>query len=249
MMAPAPSSVSRAPIRIPKPVEPAGPRRIGLQAGHWRTNEVPEALRRLEVQTGTSWGGYTEWQLNLDIANRVAAILRGRGYTVDIIPTLVPTNYLADAFVSLHADGDPAGAARGYKAAHGSRRGPYEDQLVRALLEEYGKATGLPEDFRISRNMLGYYAFSWSRFQWSAAPHTPAAILEMGFMTSAADRAVLLQRPNVVAEGVANGILRFLDEVPQSALFGEDLIVQPPQPRGAPQTAQPQVAAPAPSQG
>ena len=210
---------------------------------------MPPELRRLEAQTGTSGGGVNEWQLNLDIANRVAAILRGRGYAVDIIPTLVPTNYLADVFVSLHADGDPAGAARGYKAAHGSRRGPYEDQLVRALLEEYGKATGLPEDFRISRNMLGYYAFSWSRFQWSAAPHTPAAILGMGFMTSAADRAVLLQRPNVVAEGVANGILRFLDEVPQSALFGEDLIVQPPQPRGTPPTPQTQVASPASARG
>ncbi|MEJ7664524.1 MAG: hypothetical protein WKG07_35920 [Hymenobacter sp.] len=26
----------------------------------------------------------------------------------------------------------------------------------------------------VSRNMRGYYAFSWSRFQASVAPHTPA---------------------------------------------------------------------------
>ena len=247
----APPAPRAAPIRIAKPAIPEGPRRVGLQVGHWRTDEVPPELRRLEAQTGTSGGGVAEWQLNLDIANRVAAILRGRGYAVDVIPTLVPTNYLADVFVALHADGDPAGAARGFKAAHGSRRGPHEDQLVRTLVEEYGKATGLPQDDRISRNMLGYYAFSWSRFQWSAAPHTPAAILEMGFMTSAADRAVLLQRPGVVADGVANGILRFLDEVPQSAIFGEDLIVQPPPQRNAPgqATPQPQVAAPAPARG
>jgi hypothetical protein len=241
-----PPAPRNAPIRIAKPAIPEGPRRVGLQVGHWKTNEVPDELRRLEAQTGTSGGGVNEWQLNLDIANRVAAILRGRGIAVDIIPTLVPSNYLADVFVSLHADGDPAGAARGYKAAHGSRRGPYEGQLVRALVEEYGKATGLPEDFRISRNMLGYYAFSWSRFEWSAAPHTPAAILEMGFMTSAADRAVLLQRPAVVAEGVANGILRFLDEVPQQRLFGEDLIVPAQAPRPTPG---PQIAAPAPARG
>ena len=234
-----------APFRIAKPAIAEGPRRIGLQVGHWKTDEVPPELRRLEAQTGTSGGGVNEWQLNLDIANRAATQLRARGYEVDVIPTLLPTNYLADVFVSLHADGDPAGAARGFKAAHGSRRGPYEDRLVQTLVEEYGKATGLPQDDRISRNMLGYYAFSWSRFQWSAAPHTPAAILEMGFMTSAADRVVLLQRRDVVAQGVVNGIQRFLDEVPQSAIFGEDLIV-PAQPQRNPQ---PQVAAPAPARG
>jgi N-acetylmuramoyl-L-alanine amidase len=240
-----PAAPRAAPIRIAKPAIPEGPRRIGLQVGHWKTEEVPPELRRLEAQTGTSGGGVNEWQLNLDIANRAATQLRARGYEVDIIPTLLPTNYLADVFVSLHADGDPAGAARGFKAAHGSRRGPHEGRLVQALVEEYGKATGLPQDDRISRNMLGYYAFSWSRYEWSAAPHTPAAILEMGFMTSAADRVVLLQRRDVVAQGVVNGILRFLDEVPQSAIFGEDLIVTP-QPQRNPQ---PQVAAPAPARG
>jgi hypothetical protein len=218
---------SLAPVRIPKPEVPAGPRRIGLQAGHWRTSEVPDELRRLEHSTGTRWGAVTEWQLNLDIANRAAAILRGHGYVVDILPTTVPSGYLADVFVAIHADGDTDGSGRGFKAAHGSRRGPYEGHLVRVLLEEYGRATGLPQDSRITRNMLGYYAFSWSRFQSSVAPHTPAAILEMGFLTSAADRALLLQRPDVVATGVANGILRFLDEVPVGAAFANDLIVQP----------------------
>jgi N-acetylmuramoyl-L-alanine amidase len=238
-------SGARPPLRIPKPAVPVGPRRIGLQAGHWRTNEAPPELRRLETQTGTSWGGYTEWELNLDVANRVAAILRGDGYVVDVLPTVLPPNYLADVFVALHADGDPSGGARGFKAAHGSRRGPYEDKLVSALVEEYGRVTGLPQDGGITRNMLGYYAFSWSRFQWAAAAHTPAAILEMGFMTHAADRALLLQRPDVVARGVANGILRFLEEVPAGAAFAEDLLVpqqapRPPagQPGGAPPNGQ-----------
>ena len=228
------------PIRIPKPAVPEGPRRVGLQVGHWRNNELPDELRRIETQTGTSGGGVSEMQLNLDVANRVAAILRGHGYAVDILPSTVPPGYLADVFVSLHADGDPGGGSRGYKAAHGSRRGPYEDQLVRVLLEEYGKATGLPHDHDgVTRNMLGYYAFSWSRFQHSVAAHTPAAILELGFLTNAADRSVLLQRTDAVAAGVANGVLRFLDEVPAGAAFAEDLVVpaQQPRPTGTPQPA------------
>jgi hypothetical protein len=252
--APAPASAqadatptARPPIRIPKPAVPPGPRRIGLQVGHWKTDEVPDELRRIENQTGTSGGGVYEWQLNLDVANRVAALLRGHGYAVDIIPTTVPPGYLADVFVALHADGDPSGASRGYKAAHGSRRGPYEDQLVRVLLEEYGNATGLPHDHDgVTRNMLGYYAFSWSRFQHSVAAHTPAAIFEMGFMTNGADRAVLLQRTEQVATGLANGILRFLHEVPAGAAFAEDLIVPAQQPRTQPgQPAPPAPAAPA----
>lgn len=228
---------SLAPVRVPKPAVVPGPRRVGLQAGHWLTQQVPDELRRLEHSTGASWGRITETQLNLDIANRVAARVREHGYVVDILPTTIPKAYLADAFVSLHADGDLDGSGRGFKAAHGSRRGPYEDQLVRVLSEEYGRVTGLPVDSRVSRNMLGYYAFSWSRFEATVAPHTPAAILEMGFLTNRTDRELLLGDPDRVATGVANGLLRFLHEVPAGAAFAEDLIVTPLRPRPTPATS------------
>jgi hypothetical protein len=223
-----------APVRVPRPAVPPGPRRIGIQAGHWLTAEVPEELRRLEHSTGTAGGGVLEVQVNLDVANRVAAILRARGYHVDVLPTTVPPHYLADVFLALHADGSPDPGARGFKAAHGSRRGPYEGQLVQAVTEEYRRVTGLPTDPIISRNMRGYYAFSWSRLQSAVAPHTPAAILEMGFMTNAADRALLVGRPDLVAEAVANGLQRFLDEVPAGAAFAEDLILPPLPPRATP---------------
>jgi N-acetylmuramoyl-L-alanine amidase len=216
-------------VRVPRPDVPPGPRRIGLQAGHWLTSEVPEELRRLEHSTGTSGGGVMEWQVNLDVARRVAALLRAQGYQVDVLPTTLPAGYLADVFLALHADGSSDPAARGYKAAHGSRRGPYEEQLqlVQTVTEEYGRATGLPVDPVISRNMRGYYAFSWSRLEYSVAPHTPAAILEMGFMTNAADRSLLVGRPDIVALAVARGVLRFLDEVPAGAPFADDLILPP----------------------
>ena len=215
------------PVRVPKPQVPPGPRRVGLQAGHWLTDQVPDELRRLEHSTGATWGSVPEWRVNLDVANRTAAILRGHGYHVDVLPTAIPPAYLADAFVALHADGDLDGSGRGFKAAHSARRGPFEDHLVQVLVEEYGRTTRLPVDPKVTRNMLGYYAFSWSRYQAAAAPHTPAAILEMGFLTSAADRALLLGNPDVVALGVARGILRFLDEVPAGAPFAEDLLVPP----------------------
>lgn len=218
---------SGAMVRVSRPIVPAGPRRVGIQAGHWRMADVPDELRRLAGQTGTSAGGVAEWQVNLDIANRVASILRDDGIAADVIPATVPEGYLADAFLSLHADGDLSGTRRGFKAAHGTRRGPYEPQLVKAIVEEYGRVTGLPSNGEVSRNMTGYYAFGWSRLRSSVAPHTPAAILEMGYLTHPDDRAVLTGQAERVASGIARGIRRFLEEVPAGVAFAEDLLVPP----------------------
>src|SRR5712691_8309177 len=58
-----------AQIRIPVPkVLPSGPRRVGIQVGHWKTDEVPSELRRLEGQTGSNWDGLSEIDVNLEVA-------------------------------------------------------------------------------------------------------------------------------------------------------------------------------------
>jgi hypothetical protein len=221
-------------IRIPKPAMPTGPRRIGIQVGHWKTDEVPAELgSRIVFQTGTSWAGVDEVDVNMDIAQRIKAKLTARGYIVDILPTTIPLGYLADVFLALHADGDGTGENSGFKLAHGSRRGPYEDRLVALVRDEYAKLTGLADDFEhVSRAMSAYYAFNWGRYQHAAAAHTPAAILEMGYLSNDHDRDLMVNRADGVATAIVNGIQRFLDEVPRSKIFSEDLIV-PPQ-RGFP---------------
>jgi hypothetical protein len=221
-------------VRIPKPAMPTGPRRIGIQVGHWMTDQVPAELgTRITFQTGTSWGGVDEVDVNMDIAQRIKAQLTARGYAVDIIPTTIPVGYVADVFLALHADGDGTGENSGFKLAHGSRRGPYEDKLVALLQDEYAKLTGLSYDSEhISRAMTAYYGFNWGRYQHAAAAHTPAAILEMGYLSNGHDRDVMVNHADGVATAIVNGIQRFLDEVPQSKIFGQDLIV-PPQ-RGFP---------------
>lgn len=218
-------------IRIPKPAMPAGPRRIGIQVGHWQTEDVPAELgTRITYQTGTSWAGISEVDVNMDIAQRIKAQLTARGYIVDIIPTTVPVGYLADVFIALHADGDETEEKSGFKIAHGSRRGPYEDKLVSVLREEYAKVTGLDWDPEVTRNMTAYFAFNWGRYQHAVVAHTPAAILEMGFLSNGYDRELLVDKADGVATAIVNGIQRFLDDVPRSKIFGEDLVV--PQQRG-----------------
>lgn len=213
-------------IRIPKPAMPTGPRRIGIQVGHLDTDKVPPELgTRITFQTGTSWAGVNEVDVNRDIAERVRAQLVARGHVVDLIPTTVPPGYLADVFVALHADGDETGEKSGFKIAHGSRRGPYEDRLVTLMRDAYWSATQLPWDGNITRAMTAYYAFNWGRYQHAAAAHTPAAILEMGFLSSDNDRAILVDKADLVATAIVTGIQRFLDEVPRAKMFGEDLVV------------------------
>jgi hypothetical protein len=222
-------------VRIPKPAMPTGARRIGIQVGHWETDQVPAELgTRITFQTGTSWAGVDEVDVNMDIAQRMKAQLVARGYAVDIIPTTVPVGYLADVFVALHADGDETEQKSGFKIAHGSRRGPYEDKLVSLLRDEYGKLTGLDWDPEISRGMTAYYAFNWGRFQHAAAAHTPAAIVEMGFLSNGHDRDLMVNNADDVATAIVNGVQRFLDEVPRSKIFSEDIIVPPQRGRPSP---------------
>lgn len=193
---------------------PPGPKRVGLQAGHWQYASAPDELADLRTNPGAYGGGKWEWEVNLDIAERTAEYLRAAGVEVDVLPTTIPVRYRAHAFVTIHADGDLSGTLTGYKViGPGFSATPEADAaLVEALNEEYGLATALRrQDNQISRRMTGYYAFNARRYQHAVAPGVPQAIIETGFMTNASDRRLLIGDPDRAAQGVANGVLRFLE--------------------------------------
>jgi N-acetylmuramoyl-L-alanine amidase len=207
------------PVRRLPPITYVGsgqdwPKRVGLQVGHWRNEDLPPELERLRASGGGAvGGGYSEVQVNYDLAQRTAVLLRQQGVEVDVIPATVPMDYRADAFVAIHADGDTRGVLRGFKIARSplSLIPTHDDALVGWLNAEYGRATGLPrDDEHITRRMLFYYAFNNRRYEHAIAPSTPAVIVETGFMTSATDRALLIGTPDRPASGIAAGILGFL---------------------------------------
>ena len=215
-------------VRITPPKVPDGPRRVGIQAGHWMTDNVPQELQRLETQTGARWDGINEVDINLDIAQRVVALLRSKGLAVDVLPTTIPAGYVADAVVALHADSDGVGDNSGFKMAHSTRRSPYEEQLMNDVEDEYAAATGLDYDgSHVTRAMSQYYVFAWNRYRSSTSPFTPSVILEMGYLSNDGDRSLMIDQADLVATGIANGILRFLGEVPSTAIFGKDLVLPP----------------------
>ncbi|MDQ3707227.1 MAG: N-acetylmuramoyl-L-alanine amidase [Chloroflexota bacterium] len=206
------SPVALASTPVPTPVARTSTYRVAIQVGHWKNDELPEQLSSLEGNTGATGGGRREVDINFDVANRIAKLLRDAGVTVEVLPATVPTGYTADAFVAIHADGNSSVSARGFKISTRWRSevAAQDAMLVDLLTDEYRAATGLPEDAGVTRNMRGYYAYAPFRPNWRVSNYTPGAIVEMGFITNAADREVMFNRTDNVASGIARGILRYL---------------------------------------
>jgi hypothetical protein len=132
---------------------------------------------------------------------------------VDVLPATVPTGYRADAFVAIHADANSSARARGYKVATRWRSTTaWRDQiLMEQVAGAYASGTGLPKDPSVTRGMRGYYTFStFLGTEYRVDKLTPAMIIEMGFMSNAADRAVLFNQPSRVAAALAQGLLDYL---------------------------------------
>ena len=203
---------SRYPGPIPTPADwepPPGPVRIALQAGHWRAHEAPRELSRLRGN-GTSWQGLAEWEVNLEIARAAAAMLEEMGYVVDILPAVIPPSYRAHLFISIHADGSADPEASGFRVAAPRRdaTGRASEIAVR-LRESYGKTTGIRQLPTVTRRMRNYYAFNFRRYEHALHPMTIAVIIETGFLTSAKDRKVIVDRPELVAQGIVEAVASF----------------------------------------
>ncbi len=205
------AAIVTAPTTVPTP-PPSINARVGLQVGHWQAADLPAELASLHTETGASAGGYEELDLNLQLARQVAALLTARGITVDLLPATIPPGYRADAFVAIHCDYNNDPAMSGFKLArYGDSANPArDDALLRAIASAYGATTGQPIDPHITRAMTSYYAFNSGAFAHAIAPQTPGVIIELGFLTNASDRALLVGAQPTVATGLAQGIIDYL---------------------------------------
>jgi N-acetylmuramoyl-L-alanine amidase len=186
----------------PSPTPTIPPKKVGLVAGHWSADP-----RRYDPGAVCP-DGLTEVEINLAIAQLVKALLEDQGYTVDLLEEFDAAleGYQADALVSIHADSCAIPTASGFKVASvlHSALPEEEDFLVKCLREEYQKATGLSfHEHSITYDMTEYHAF------YEIDSQTPGAIIETGFM--AADQQILLGQQDKVAQGIANGIICFLE--------------------------------------
>jgi hypothetical protein len=191
---------------------PDGPPKVGLQVGHWKNNELPEELSRLIGNTGSSGGGKDEWEVNMDIAQSTAEILRAKGIQVDILPATLPEKYWADVFIAIHADGSTDRNATGFKISAPRRDFTNRaENLASQIQDAYANSTKLTIDPNVTRNMRGYYAFAWWRYVHAVHPMTTSAILETGFLTNALDRKIIITNSHLSAQGLAQGIISYLE--------------------------------------
>ena len=178
-----------------------GAKRIGVIAGHWENDSgavCPDGLKEVDI--------------TVDVAQRVVQLLEKQGHRAEMLAefsTKLP-GYQADALVSIHVDSCLKGRS-GFKVARVAQSAvpESEDRLVACLYEAYEKATGLARDeHTITPAMTNYHAFR------EIAPDTPGAIIEIGFLGG--DARLLTRSPQRAAQGVASGILCFLQPIAPS---------------------------------
>ncbi|MBN1262136.1 MAG: N-acetylmuramoyl-L-alanine amidase [Anaerolineae bacterium] len=171
--------------------------RAGIIAGHTGSDSgavCPDGLQEVTV--------------NMVIAQQVVALLEERGWEVDLLEEFDPrlNGYQADALLSIHADSCVYPGKTGFKVARAesSYIPSDEDALVGCIVKYYRGRTGLEFDANtITFDMTRYHAY------YEIDRNTPAAIIEVGFMLD--DRALLVDRPELVAQGIVEGLVCFVE--------------------------------------
>ncbi len=189
---------------VPPTATPSPRPLIGIVAGHSGPQNDPGAVCP---------EGLTEASINLNVATRVKSALEEAGYQVDLLNEFDDrlAGYHALAVVSIHSDSCAFinEQATGYKVA----RALYDqvpeksDHLVACLTDRYADRTGL--NFHagsITFDMTQYHGFN------EIDANTPAAIIELGFLNL--DKDMLVNHPDLVSQGVTEGILCYTRNEP-----------------------------------
>ncbi len=190
---------------------PSGAPRIGIISGHKGIYDDPGAV----CPTGFLPGGLTtEAEVNERIATLVMQKLSAMGYQVDLLDEFDGrlANYSALALVSIHNDscGYINDEATGFKVSAAMMNSNVPDQSERlstCLIQRYEATTGMKFHFNsITEDMTYYHVFN------EIDGNTPAAIIETGFLNLDGYR--LVTDTDVIAQGVVNGILCYVNNEP-----------------------------------
>ena len=207
---------------------------IAIDPGHqsWEVNmsalepNAPgSSVMKAKATTGTAgtYSGTYEYELNLDIAQRLRQLLERR--SIDSLLTrednqtaisnaeraMVANEAEADLLLRIHANGSEDPNVHGALALVPSPQNPYNgslsaesERIARTILDVYCRMTGFT-------NLGIQYNDTMTGINWS---ERPVVILEMGFMTNEGDDLAMADDVfrQTMAAGIAEGIEAYFDE-------------------------------------
>ena len=209
---------------------------VVIDPGHQLTADLTQepigpgaAETKYKVSGGTAScnTGSPESELTLAVSKLLEAELIQRGYTVLMTRTeqdvnisnseraAVANDANADAFVRIHANGSENSGANGALTICQTAANPYNSDLYEksralsdAVLDELTANAGCRKEYVWETDTMS--GINWCR--------VPVTIVEIGYMTNAAEDALLATDDyrSLIAVGIANGIDRYFRELSEN---------------------------------
>ena len=222
-----------APVETPVVEEPQSTKNghtIVIDPGHQtkdssETEPVgPGASERKQKDTSGATGvvtGLREYELTLQVSNKLKEELEKRGYNVILTRTKnegeiscieraeIANNANADVFIRIHANGDEDSSVSGAMTICQTSSNPYNSNIYAEsrrlsvdVLDEYVSATG-------ARRERVWETDSMTGNNWSKVPVT---LIEMGYMSNPNEDSLMASDDYQwkIVNGIANGIDRFI---------------------------------------